>query len=335
MAPVNHTLSTLGTDPEGPGKLPPDGTTPNFENPPNRNAFAVIVYTTMLILTTIFAILRIYSRIITRMLTLPDVLGLMTFALYLGFVYVSYKHVESHGAYIHIWDIRLKDLPAIYKLFYTGTLLYLCIVLLIKAAILLEWASIFVPAGTRNGFFWASHAVLAMHLTFFLIMIVFVLVNCSPLDKNWNPIIPGKCFNPNPTGTSVAVSVFSLTFDIIIFLLPQRVVWKLQMSRQKKIGVSALFGIGLLACSSSSFRFAASIEFYKSRDTTYTFSSVALRSLGEATGGFIVFCGPAVPKAIEHLSSKNPPDLGACWHRVTRRLRGFKRETKDANFVEL
>lgn len=89
------------------------------------------------------------------------------------------------------------------------------------------------------------------------------------------------------------------------------------------------------ACSSSSFRFAASIEFYKSRDTTYTFSSVALRSLGEATGGFIVFCGPAVPKAIEHLSSKNPPDLGACLHRVTRRFRGFKREAKDANFVEL
>lgn len=184
-------------------------------------------------------------------------------ALYIGFVYISFKHVESHGAYIHIWDIRLKDLPAIYKvrlidseprerkadkikLFYTGTLLYLCIVLLIKAAILLEWASIVVPAGTRNGFFWASHAVLVMHLTFFLIMIVFVLVNCSPLDKNWNPIIPGKCFNPNPTGTSVAVSVFSLTFDIIIFLLPQRVVWRLQMSRQKKIGVSALFGIGLL-----------------------------------------------------------------------------------------
>lgn len=43
--------------------------------------------------------------------------------------------------------------------------------------------------------------------------------------------------------TSTTVQVVS---DIAMFLLPQRIIWRLQMTRGEKIGISIIFGIGKL-----------------------------------------------------------------------------------------
>lgn len=52
------------------------------------------------------------------------------------------------------------------------------------------------------------------------------------------------------------------------------------------------------ACIAGGFRLAASLQFYKSKDVSYTFSTLALWCLAEATCGFIIFCGPAMPRAL-------------------------------------
>jgi hypothetical protein len=43
--------------------------------------------------------------------------------------------------------------------------------------------------------------------------------------------------------TSACVQVFT---DWSMVLLPQRIIWGLQMNWQKKIGISLIFGVGLL-----------------------------------------------------------------------------------------
>lgn len=121
---------------------------------------------------------------------------------------------------------------------------YFGILILIKSAILLEWITIFVPTGTRNLFFWTSWSILVIHALFYLSMIVVELTACSPFEKNWNPLIPGKCLNT--IAVSVAISAINLPFDVVIFLLPQRVIWGLQMRSQRKIGISMLFAVGIL-----------------------------------------------------------------------------------------
>lgn len=68
---------------------------------------------------------------------------------------------------------------------------------------------------------------------------------CSPREKYWNVLITyGRCGNAYTANTgSGAINAFS---DIILLLLPQGVIWKLQMPLKRKIAVSLVFLTGLL-----------------------------------------------------------------------------------------
>ncbi|KAI1451510.1 hypothetical protein F4805DRAFT_451206 [Annulohypoxylon moriforme] len=300
MAPVNQNPNNpLASKLDGPATQPPAGVTPNFDDPSNQNGLVRAVLILVLVITSICVLIRVYSRVILKRIKITDVLGLAAFGFYISFVYLFFKLVNSYGWFVHMWDIRLKDFPAVNQIFFQGLIIYFCIVLLIKSAILLEWMTIFVPKGTRNFFFWSSCSVLVIHALFYISMIVVELTACSPFEKNWNPLIKGKCLDT--VGLAVAISAVNLAFDLIIFFLPQKVIWGLQMRIKRKIGISFLFAIGILAIVAAIFRLVSSLQFYKSKDTSYTFSGLALWCLAEVTCGFIVFCGPSAPKTVGHL----------------------------------
>ena len=68
---------------------------------------------------------------------------------------------------------------------------------------------------------------------------------CHPYRKIWDVTIQsGTCIHTLPFTIFAAFS--SAISDIIIFSLPQQVIWKLQMPSRQKLQVSALFCIGLL-----------------------------------------------------------------------------------------
>jgi hypothetical protein len=125
-----------------------------------------------------------------------------------------------------------------------GTILYQISLLLLKSAILLDWVAIFVPRNTRNAFYWISYAVLVVHGVFYLGMIIFEFASCTPFEKKFNPLIPGKCISNYPL--LLARSVINLTFDLILFVLPQRVIWSLNMTTKQKVGISVVFGVGVM-----------------------------------------------------------------------------------------
>ncbi|RYC56654.1 hypothetical protein CHU98_g9555 [Xylaria longipes] len=119
------------------------------------------------------------------------------------------------------------------------------------------------------------------------------------VNQNWNLLIPGKCLHT--TGLAVGVSATNLAFDVIIFLLPQKVIWGLRMRFWAKIGISIVFSIGLLACIVAAFRLYSSIQYSGFSDITYTCSGITLWSLAEVTSGFVVLCVPCIPKALDRL----------------------------------
>ncbi|KAI2609365.1 uncharacterized protein GGS25DRAFT_484411 [Hypoxylon fragiforme] len=300
MAPVNENPEySLGKWSDGPASPPPDDIISNFSNPPNKNALVRAVLILVLIITSICVLVRVYSGLLLKKLTVPDVLGILAFALYVTFVNLFFELVNSYGWFIHMWDLQLKDFPAVNQVYFEGLLIYFGLLILIKSAILLEWISIFVPAGTHNFFFWISWSIMAIHALFYISMIILELTACSPFEKTWNPLVSGKCLDT--MSIAVIMSTVNLIFDVLIFLLPQKVIWGLQMRSKKKIGLSILFAVGILACVAAAFRLAASLEFYNSRDTSYTFSGLALWCLAEVTCGFIVLCGPSALNTIRHL----------------------------------
>ena len=69
------------------------------------------------------------------------------------------------------------------------------------------------------------------------------LVSCTPFAYNWDSTIPGgHCANQNDI--YVAVGAFDLVIDVLVFALPQSTLWKLQVSRAKKIALYCIFGLG-------------------------------------------------------------------------------------------
>lgn len=186
----------------------------------------------------------------------------------------------------------------------------------VKTAILLEWTRTFVPPGTRTTFWWTCQIAMWVNMLYYTTVVVLSAISCVPHEKIWHPTIPGTCFNTKAFFISNAT--LNLVSDIIILVLPQRVIWTLKMSTQKKIGVSVVFAVGLMyrplnyslrnyvlfdfndASHSASLvgagRLTRSVMYYLSNDNLYNVSSVFLWCTAELSIAFLVFCLPAVPK---------------------------------------
>lgn len=70
------------------------------------------------------------------------------------------------------------------------------------------------------------------------------LTNCHPISYSWNPVPGGYC--KSVTVEEIASVSVNMGIDTLIVLLPMRPLWGLQMAMRKKIGISILFGLGLL-----------------------------------------------------------------------------------------
>ncbi|KAJ2993391.1 hypothetical protein NUW58_g1857 [Xylaria curta] len=76
-----------------------------------------------------------------------------------------------------------------------------------------------------------------------------------------------------------------------------KVIWKLNLTRKRKIGVSIIFSVGVLACIAGTGRVYAVVTLNYNGDATYGSSAVFLWASTEATFVLLAFCIPGVPKA--------------------------------------
>lgn len=90
--------------------------------------------------------------------------------------------------------------------------------------------------------------------------------------------------------------------DLAIFLLPQRVIFGLQISRSRKLGLSALFIIGGFACVSSGIRISIHFKLLRDRsDVTYLMAKICFWSTTQVLAGFLVSCLPAGRMMAKHV----------------------------------
>ena len=72
---------------------------------------------------------------------------------------------------------------------------------------------------------------------------IVTILQCHPLSYVWNKNLKdGRCINFNSvTWANGAINIFQ---DLLIIALPISEVRKLQLGRQKKIGLYIMFGLG-------------------------------------------------------------------------------------------
>ncbi|KAI8961148.1 hypothetical protein F5Y11DRAFT_240518 [Daldinia sp. FL1419] len=282
---------------DGPALAPPDGIESNFTNPPNMTAMAFAATTLCLVVSSLSVIVRLYSRFFcTRTPVIEDYLVVAAFGTYVGYIYVTYWLLEDIGFFVHQWDIRVKDMTTHLYIVHIGTNLYSATMIVMKASIPKEWCRIFAPHQHRSAFYWICHIIMVLNIIFYSIAILVENFSCFPHERIWDQLIPGRqCLNVN--AILIAGASINIVLDFMILMLPQKVIWGLQMSKSKKIGVSLVFTIGLFACTSAVARLAYTVKYYFTDDKAYWLGALSLWCIAEMTCMFFIFAGPAIPAA--------------------------------------
>ncbi|RYP20875.1 hypothetical protein DL767_009381 [Monosporascus sp. MG133] len=285
---------------EMPAMAAPDGITPNFDNPPNQNGLAVAVLTLCLVVSTICVCLRVYARIyLLRKFQVEEVLTLSAYCLFIAQMYTGYALIEEPGYFVHQYNLKMKNLISTsYNILLMGCF-YQTVLPLLKTAILVEWCRILKPPGNRlKSPFWLGCAfIIFVQISFGIACLILLNMQCTPHRSIWEFWLPDrKCFDL--ISLQLASGSIQLFSDVAMFLLPQKTIWELKMSWQKKLGVSVVFGLGVLACVSAAVRLSVTVTFGYDPDQMFALGPLVFWVDAESTCAFFIMCMPCLPKIL-------------------------------------
>lgn len=144
-----------------------------------------------------------------------------------------------------MWNLHNGDLIRPLYLILVYGCAYSAVLPLLKTAILLSWCRIFVPGNRlKSPFWWGCMAIIVLQCLWGVLCIILLNTQCIPHAAIYLFYLPSKCYDLTKVMlTSASVQVFS---DWCMVLLPQKIIWDLRMNWQKKVGISILFGVGIL-----------------------------------------------------------------------------------------
>ncbi|KAI0970199.1 hypothetical protein F4678DRAFT_132587 [Xylaria arbuscula] len=296
-------------DPNSPALNPPEGVESNFDNPPNGNTLVISVLSISLALSSVCLLIRSLAKgVYLKRFQVEDVVIIPAYIFFVAFSVYIYRIAAETGFFVHAWDIRFGSLAEFYHNFFYVTNFYLATMIFLKSAILLEWTRLFVPGKTRNMLFWTCHVVATLNALYYTANIIIENVSCTPKAYWWDKSLTGHCLN----GTVLALTsaTVNLAFDIVIFILPQRIIWTLNMSTSRRLGVSAVFIVGLLAVVLAAVRLSAAVTYIREADYTYNLAPQALLQTAEMTAGILVFTIPAMPKPLAYVMQRAGSSIG-------------------------
>lgn len=94
----------------------------------------------------------------------------------------------------------------------------------------------------RHAGFWLTWILIILNSIFYLSFFLIPIFECQPRQKIWDTSVPGKCLDVNVL--YLASAVFNMVSDIAMLSVPIYMIWNLQMSVQRKMGISAIFCTG-------------------------------------------------------------------------------------------
>ncbi|KAI6360552.1 hypothetical protein MCOR25_006715 [Pyricularia grisea] len=303
MSGVNNPIPHLPKDQQeqilsGPALAPPNGTVSNFDNPSNENGLAIGVMSLCIAVSSLCLLIRGYLAVLARRVTIPEVLIVVGYGCYVGWSYCCFEVVYVPGLFVHQWDVVMRDMIPLAYYVYIAGVLYSIVLPCLKIAILVEWMEMFTVQ--RNLFWWTCIFLIFLQTTTGIVITVLLNFVCIPNASIYDLTVAGVC-NINKHSIELASASIHLFTDAVMLFLPQKVIWGLNMSVKKKLGVAGVFGLGVLAVISAINRVAATVIYADATDVTYTLGPVIFWAFAEMTCGFVISCLPAAPKLVrEH-----------------------------------
>lgn len=152
--------------------------------------------------------------------------------------YRIYKGVYSIGSLYSLHLQQSLTVLARSKLVVADQIVYNPAVVAIKSSILLLYRRLF-PGRHFHIVLWCVGGFV---LSYSFAQSVVEVFECSPVNSLWNPQVKGKCINLS--AELVASSVLNVVTDVFILVLPLPILWRLQISMERKLQLIGIFSLG-------------------------------------------------------------------------------------------
>lgn len=131
---------------------------------------------------------------------------------------------------------------------------------------------------------------------------------CDPIPKIWQPGLPGHCMDKQiQIHYNMFTAVYSGAMDIVLAILPWKIIWILTMNRKEKMGVLVAMSMGVFAGVIS---IVKAMELPAIGNSNFTFASTNLVILGIAESAMTIMAA-SIPilRALlrEHRGGPRPP----------------------------
>ncbi|KAI9834663.1 MAG: hypothetical protein M1826_000065 [Phylliscum demangeonii] len=292
---------------------PPPGVVPNFTNPASLQTVVVTVDTIFLALAALFVAMRLWTRsFVTRHVGFDDALSVVALALAVLYTVASFESLR-YGERHHAWEVPSRTFQQLPYIVWSvvGYSAYMAAMGAVKLSILLLYLRLFSAGRSLR---LCIYLLLAFTSSYVIAGELSLFFGCRPVRKLIHTEVAGKCLNLEYHIISQAA--FNLAADVLIVAAPVPTVLALKLRTKDKVGVLAIFAVGLIVCAFSAVRLSI-VANYTNPDFTWLKALATMWSLIELNLAIICSCIATLKPFLAHivprlrqLSSKTWSSLG-------------------------
>ncbi|KAJ4994169.1 CFEM domain-containing protein [Stagonosporopsis vannaccii] len=270
----------------------------------SRQNEALVMISLFPVVSTIFVILRLYSRYLGRNFGWDDHLIVLSTLLLLGQTLTIYKYVLVSGTGYHVYDLpkqsTAEKITAL-KWSFAVQMIYHPLMCAIRASIIMF---LFRMKDYRRRIRYSLHTVFWLNVGYTVATTLGNTFQCTPIHYTWlRPEMDQYDVNGNVTvkgGTCIESRTFvlascalSIFMDLIIIPIPSIMVWNLQMSVKTKTLVVFVMSLGWIATGVSVGRFIVYYYRFAPTNLDRTWDIGIVISIVEPAVHVITACAPA------------------------------------------
>ncbi|KAK0509450.1 hypothetical protein JMJ35_007844 [Cladonia borealis] len=259
---------------------------PGIDLEANQQGRLVSSMIALIILPTIFVILRLISRKVSQAGYWWDDVW-VTIACALCYiqctcVLISERH-NGFGRHIYVLENPLGKQREFLKILYVYEIGYYTSTSAVKIAILTFYRRIF-PVQQLRLLLYIAMGVVAAYFTAAGFATIF---QCTPIHRYWDLTQPGRCVNGD--NILIVPGAVNCVLDFLIIILPLPLLWRLRTSVPQKGVLTGIFICAGFVCIISIIRLVV-LSRLTNFDVTWNFSDSAIWSTAEPCMGVISAC---------------------------------------------
>ncbi|GAB1730146.1 hypothetical protein NU195Hw_g7453t1 [Hortaea werneckii] len=264
--------------------------------PESSGASTIIAVAVAFSILSLFACaLRLYCKLVfMRGVGLDDAAVLSSFIL--GTAYCANTIYQTRWGFgLDDDQIPRENILEYSKVQYAGGPLYALGILGFKLSLLSVYHQLAGFKKLYRSILWVTMALVTLNSVAFAFVFAF---SCDPPAKVWNNDIAGNCVNE--VAFYFAISGATIGLDLLVIALPFPIIKGLQLDARKKIGLGALFGLGIFVTVVQILRVEsfAKIKGYTDSQQPITWSMIEIHV------GCLVACIPTYTPLLRKLGHK-------------------------------